>query len=71
MGQNINDDEKNEVLELRSLGVDSRRKNTLNDKGELKSLADNIKQSMYQDYKLAYSEKGEKHKEESESTVTV
>jgi hypothetical protein len=43
----------------------------LNDKGELKSLADNMKLSMYQDYRLAYSKKGEKHKEELESTVTV
>jgi hypothetical protein len=26
---------------------------------------------MFQDYKLAYSEKGDAHKEEAESTVTV
>lgn len=47
------------------------RKSALNDKEELKSLADNIKQAMYQDYKLAYSKKGEEHEEESKSTVTV
>lgn len=71
MGQNVTDDEKDEVMELRSLGVDSHKKSALNDKEELKSLADNIKQAMYQDYKLAYSKKGEEHKEESKSTVTV
>jgi hypothetical protein len=26
---------------------------------------------MFQDYKVAYSEKGDAHKEEAESTVTV
>lgn len=69
MGQNITDNEKDEVIELQSLGVHLHKKSALNDKEELKSLSDIIKQSMYQDYKLAYSKKGEKHKEESESTV--
>jgi hypothetical protein len=46
-------------------------KNQLNDKEELESLAIIIKQAMFQDYKVAYSEKGDAHKEEAKSTVTV
>jgi hypothetical protein len=42
--------------ELRSLGIESKRKNKLNDKEELQSLADTLKQVYYQDYKTAYSE---------------
>jgi hypothetical protein len=57
------------INELRSLGIDPKEKNELNDEKELKELADCIKQSMYHDYKLAYSEKGDKHKAEAESTV--
>jgi hypothetical protein len=41
--------------ELKSLGIDSKRKNEFNDREELESLADNIKQVYYQDYKIAYS----------------
>jgi hypothetical protein len=60
--------------ELHSLGIvePKRKKKELNDnKEELESLADNIKQAMFQDYKLAYSDKGDSHKEEAQSTVTV
>ena len=60
--------------ELHSLGIvdPKRKKQELKDnKEELENLADNIKQAMFQDYKLAYSEKGDAHKEEAESTVTV
>jgi hypothetical protein len=60
--------------ELHSLGiVDPKRKNKelKDNKEELENLADNIKQAMFQDYKLAYSEKGDAHTEEAESTVTV
>jgi hypothetical protein len=60
--------------ELCSLGiVDPKRekKELKGSKEELEKLADNIKQAMIQDYKLAYSEKGDAHKEEAESTVTV
>ncbi len=45
--------------------------NELNDDDELENLADIIKQAMFQDYKVAYSEKGDMHKEEAQSTVTV
>ena len=57
--------------ELDSLGIEPKEKKELNDKEELENLADNIKQAMFQDYKLAYSEKGDAHTEEAESTVTV
>jgi hypothetical protein len=58
--------------ELYSLGiVDPKQKKELNDDEELENLADIIKQAMFQDYKVAYSEKGDAHKEETESTVTV
>ena len=57
--------------ELYSLGIVPKQKNELNDKEELENLADIIKQAMFQDYKVAYSEKGDTHKEEAESTITV
>ena len=61
--------------ELDSLGIvdPKRKKKEPNDNKaeELEDLADNIKQAMFQDYKLAYSEKGDAHKEEAKSTVTV
>ncbi len=58
--------------ELESLGIEPKRKTELNDnKEELENLADNIKQAMFQDYKVAYSEEGDYHKEEAQSTVTV
>jgi hypothetical protein len=64
--------------ELHSLGIlEPKQKkkeddNNLNDnKEELQNLADNIKQAMFEDYKLAYSDKGDAHKDEAESTLTV
>jgi DNA repair ATPase RecN len=58
--------------ELDSLGIEPKQKNELNEnKEELENLADIIKQAMFQDYKLAYSEEGNAHKEEAQSTVTV
>jgi hypothetical protein len=41
--------------ELKSLGIEPRRQNELNDKEELQALADIIKQVYYQDYKTAYN----------------
>jgi hypothetical protein len=38
---------------------------------ELDNLANIIKQAMFEDYKLVYSEEGDAHKEEAESTDTV
>ena len=58
--------------ELCSLGIlEPKQKKELNDEEELEKLADIIKQAMFQDYKVAYSEKGDAYKEEAESTVTV
>lgn len=57
--------------ELDSLGVEQKEKKELNDDEELENLADIIKQAMFQDYKIAYSEKGDVHEEEAKSTVTV
>lgn len=57
--------------DLRSLGIEPTKKNELNDKEELQNLADNVKDSMYQDYKTAYSKKGDQFKDEARSTVDV
>jgi hypothetical protein len=57
--------------ELCSLGIEPKEKKELNDKEENENLSDNIKQAMFQDYKIAYSEKGDVHEEEAKSTVTV
>ena len=58
--------------ELDSLGIEPKQKKELNDdEEELENLTDIIKQAMFQEYKVAYSEKGDAHKEEAESTVTV
>ena len=58
--------------ELCSLGIlEPKIKKELNDEEELENLADIIKQAMFQDYKVAYSEKGDTHKEEAKSTITV
>ena len=40
--------------ELKSLGIEPRRQNELNDKEELQALAESIKAVYYQDYKTAY-----------------
>jgi hypothetical protein len=59
--------------ELDSLGIEPKQKKESNDDDdeELENLSDIIKEAMFEDYKLAYSEEGEAHKEEAESTVTV
>jgi len=49
--------------ELESLDLEPKRKNELNDKEELESLAENIKQAYYQDYKTASSSSSNKDKE--------
>jgi hypothetical protein len=51
--------------ELDSLGIEPKQKKESNDDEELENLADIIKQAMFQDYKVAYSEKGSEHKEEA------
>jgi hypothetical protein len=41
--------------ELKSLGIEPRRQNELNDKEELQALAEIIKEVYFRDYKIAYS----------------
>ena len=43
--------------ELRSLGIDPKRSNGLNDNSELANLVDNIKEIYFQDYRAAYDDK--------------
>ena len=57
--------------ELKSLGIEPKRHTELNDDDELECLADIIKLSMYQDYKMAYSMNGDKHEDEAQSTINV
>jgi hypothetical protein len=62
--------------ELYSLGIlepklKKKDEDVKDNKAELENLANIIKQAMFEDYKLAYSEEGDAHKEEAESTVTV
>jgi hypothetical protein len=57
--------------ELDSLGIEPKQKKESNDDEELENLADIIKQAMFQDYKVAYSEGANEHKEEAQSTVTI
>ncbi len=42
--------------DLKSLGIEPKRENELNDVTELEALAEIIKQVYYQDYKTAYSD---------------
>ena len=58
-------------MNLTRLEQSQNKRNELNDKEELENLSDIIKQAMFQDYKVAYSEKGDAYKEEAESTVTI
>jgi uncharacterized protein YgfB (UPF0149 family) len=59
--------------ELYSLGItEPKEKKELNEnKEELENLSDIIKQSMFQDYRIAYSEKCDMHKEEAQATLAV
>ena len=45
----------NWLAELRSLGVDAKKRNDLNDEKELHDMTDSIKRSLYQEYKKAYA----------------
>ena len=52
----IIEDENYWQSELRSLGIECKRKNELNDKEELQVLAMAIKEVYFQDYKTAYND---------------
>ncbi|AIF83331.1 hypothetical protein NTE_01262 [Candidatus Nitrososphaera evergladensis SR1] len=58
------------IADLRSLGIEPRTRTELNDEKELEGLAEILKQSMIEDYKIAYSERGREYKEEASSTLT-
>jgi hypothetical protein len=42
--------------ELRSLGINTKNRNSMNNTKELSDLTDNIKKNLYQEYKTAYTE---------------
>jgi hypothetical protein len=44
------------LTELESLGIEAKRMSELNDKQELQNLVENIKQTLYQEYKTQYSQ---------------
>jgi hypothetical protein len=44
------------VSELESLGIRSKKLNELNDIYEVKNLVENIKQTLFQDYKSSFQE---------------
>jgi hypothetical protein len=54
--------------ELKSLGIEPRRQNELNDKEELQALAEIIKEVYFQDYKAAYSSSNSNNNNNSTSS---
>lgn len=54
--------------ELKSLGIESKRENELNDESELEALAEMIKQVYYQDYKTAYGESNKNNSNNSSNS---
>jgi hypothetical protein len=44
------------LKEIESLGIEAKRISELNDKQELRDLVENIKQTLYQEYKTHYSQ---------------
>ena len=43
--------------ELRSLGIEPKQTSDFNDTRELRDLTENLKETLYQDYKTAYDKK--------------
>lgn len=58
------------VADLRSLGIDPKRISEMNDDKELEQLADLLKQSLIEEYKTAYSERGAEYEDETKATLT-
>ena len=56
--------------ELKSLGIEPKRQNDLNDKEELEALAEIIKEVYYQDYKTAYSSSSSNQGEDNREEVS-
>ena len=44
------------ISELSSLGIKIKRRNDMNDRKEITDLTENIKQSLFQEYKTAYAQ---------------
>jgi hypothetical protein len=59
---------REKVAELRSLGVDPRRISEMNDAKELEDLTDLLKQSLIEEYRTAYGERGTRYEEEAKAT---
>ena len=57
------------TLERKKNEGNKKKEEVKESKAELENLANIIKQAMFEDYKLAYSEEGDAHKEEAESIV--
>ena len=55
--------------ELKSLGIEPRRQNELNDKEELQALAEIIKEVYFQDYKTAYSKTSDNRNNSSSKSL--
>ena len=60
-------------IELHSLGIEVKRNKAIHIPvaQELEELIDNLKQSMIQDYRIAFSMIGDNHDEEANSTIAV
>jgi hypothetical protein len=43
------------ISELNSLGIKSKRRNDMNDRKELTDLTENIKQALFEEYKIVYA----------------
>ena len=57
--------------ELKSLGIEPRRQNELNDKEELEALAEIIKQVYFQDYKTVYGNNSSQKMVKKEGSVII
>ncbi len=66
-GEHLSDKKEYWQNELKSLGIEPKRQNDLNDKAELEALAEIIKEVYFQDYKTAYSNQGEDNNREEVS----
>jgi hypothetical protein len=51
-------------------GIDPKRISEMNDDKELEQLADLLKQSLIEEYKTAYSERGAEYEDETKATLT-
>jgi hypothetical protein len=63
-GEVVAENEENYLqTELRSLGIECKRRNEFNDKEELEALATAIKEAYFQDYKTAYDNEDNNQRE--------